>query len=207
MLFAIDVGNFNNGNVKGSAAQVIYRNLAICLVLLIKTKGQGSCGRLIDDALDFETSNTASIFGRLALTVIEVSRHSNDRFGHFFTQIIFCRLFHFAQNFSRDLLWRHFFITGLNPCIAVIRLNNFVWHEADVFLYFFVGKFTAHQALYRIHGVAWVGNRLAFRRRANKHFAVFHIGNNRRGCTSAFGVFNHARGAVFNYRNARVGGS
>ncbi len=52
LLLAIDVGNFNDGDVKRAAAQVVHGDFAVALFGLDQTKGQRSSGGLVDDTLD-----------------------------------------------------------------------------------------------------------------------------------------------------------
>ena len=104
LFLAIDISNLDNGHVKRTTTQVIHRNFAVAFFHFVHTKRQGSGGRFIDDAFDFQTSNAASIFGGLALCVVEVSGHGDNGFGHGFTEVIFSGFFHFAQNIGADLL-------------------------------------------------------------------------------------------------------
>ena len=207
LLLTIYVSNFNNGYVECTAAQVIHSDLTIHFVLLVETKCQCCSGWLVDDALDIQTSNTASIFSSLTLAIVEVSRNSNHCLSYFLAEIVFGCLFHFAQNFCWYLLWRHFFITRFNPSITIVCLNNFVRHQTDVFLHFSISKLTAHQTLHRVDGVFRIGNWLAFCRCANQYFAVFNVSNDGWSCTAAFCVLDNFRCIVFNNWNARVCGS
>ena len=84
-----------------------------------------------------------------------------------------------------------------HPSVAVFGFHDFERHQVDVFLYFFVFKFVADQAFYRVDGVLRVGNRLAFGRRAHKDFAAVQISDNGGGGACAFGVFNYFGCAVF----------
>src|SRR5699024_3008967 len=89
LLFTVDLGDFNDGDVERAAAQVIDGNLAITLFCLVHAKGQGCRRGLVDDALDFKAGNATGILGGLALAVVEVGRHGNDGFGHFFAKVVF----------------------------------------------------------------------------------------------------------------------
>src|SRR3546814_10783699 len=40
LLFAIDIGDFDNGNIESTAAQIVDRYLAVALVGLVHAKGQ-----------------------------------------------------------------------------------------------------------------------------------------------------------------------
>ena len=89
------VADFQNRDVKGTAAKVKNRNLFI--VFLVQPIGQGGCGGLIDDSQHVETGNFAGIFGGLTLAVAEISRNGNDRVGNFLAQVFFSRIFDVGQ--------------------------------------------------------------------------------------------------------------
>jgi hypothetical protein len=71
LLLAVDFGDFNDRDVEGAAAEVVDRDLAILAALLVEAIGQRGRGRLVDDALDFETGDAAGILGRLALASLK----------------------------------------------------------------------------------------------------------------------------------------
>jgi len=72
-LLAVHLGDLDDGDVEGAAAQVIHRDFAVAF-LLVHAEGERSRGRLIDDALDFQPGDAAGILGGLALAVVEVGR-------------------------------------------------------------------------------------------------------------------------------------
>src|SRR5690554_3839307 len=147
LLFAIDVSQLDDGNVEGTAAQVIDRNFAIALFGLVHTEGQSRCSRFVDDALDVQAGNAAGILGGLTLTVVEVGGHGNDSLGDFFTQVVFGRFLHFAQHVRRDLRRSKLFALRFYPCIAVVGLDDGVRHELDVFLHGLLVELATDKAL------------------------------------------------------------
>jgi len=64
--------------------------------------GKRSRSRLVDEAQDFEAGKLASVLRGLALRVIEISRHGDDRAIDGFTKKGFCPIFQLAQNERRD---------------------------------------------------------------------------------------------------------
>src|SRR5262249_20588195 len=94
--FEDTVANFQNGNVKGAAAQVVDRNLFV--LLLVQAVGQGSSGRLINDAQDFQARDFSRVLGRVALRIVEVGRNGNDSLGDFLAQFRFRVALQFRQN-------------------------------------------------------------------------------------------------------------
>jgi hypothetical protein len=73
------VADVEDGDVEGAAAEVEDRDLLV--LLLVQAVGQRRRGGLVDDALDLEAGDLAGVLGGLALGVVEVGRHGDDRFG------------------------------------------------------------------------------------------------------------------------------
>ena len=207
LLFAIDVGNFDDGDVKRAAAQVIYRDLAVAFFVFVHSKGQGRGGGLVDDALDIQTGNTARVLGGLALSVVEIGRHGDHRVGHFFAQVVLGGLLHFSQDVGTDLLWRHAVTANFHPGVAVVGSGDFVRHQVDVLLHFFLRKLASDQALDRIQRVARVGNRLALGRGADQYFTVLLVGNDGRRRARALGVFDDLGRVALHDGDTAVGGA
>jgi len=170
-------------------------------------QGQGSSGGFVDDALDVQTGNAASVFGGLALCVVEVRRHRDHCLGHFFAEVVFGGFFHLAHDFGADL-WRGQFVAAhFHPGVAVVGFGDGVRHQVDVFLDFFFRELAADQAFDRVQRVFGVGDGLAFGRGTDQNLAVFLVRNDRRGGASAFGVLDHFGRVAFHDGHARVGGA
>ena len=158
-MLTVYVGNFNDGQVEGTTTQVVYRHRTVT-ALLVHAVGKGRCGRLVDDPLDFETGNLARVFRRLALAVIEVGRHGDNRGSHFLTQIVFCGFLHLLEDFGRNLGRSHLLALHLYPRIAIVGLGDFIRHHLDVFLNHIVLETTTDQSLDGVQRVVRVGHRL-----------------------------------------------
>ena len=128
LFFAVDIGDFDDRNIEGTAAEVVYRDDAIA-AFFIDTVGERSRSRFVDDAFDVETRDTAGIFRRLTLRIVEIRRNGDYRFFDFFTEIILGGLFHFLEHFGRDLRRGHFLAVDFDPRIAVVGFNDFVRHH------------------------------------------------------------------------------
>ena len=100
LLLAINVGNFDDRHVEGTTAEVIHGNLAILAISLVHAISERRRSRLIDNALHFQTSNTACILGGLTLGVIKIGRHGNHRLGDFLTEVVLSGFFHLFQHLS-----------------------------------------------------------------------------------------------------------
>ncbi len=65
------VVNGQDGHIKGSTTKIEHKDVVFA-TLLVQAIGDGSCCWLIDDALNCQASNDASILGGLPLSVVEV---------------------------------------------------------------------------------------------------------------------------------------
>ena len=175
--FTVDFVDFDNRDIERTAAQVVYRDGAVALTF-IQAVGQRRCGRFVDNAFYFQTGDTAGVFCRLTLRIVKVGRNGNNGFGDRLAKIIFCGLFHFFQHFRRDLRRRHFLTFYFQPGIAIVGRGNFVRHDFDITLHFFVLETTADQTLDSEQRVLRVGHRLTFSRLAHQSFAILRISNN-----------------------------
>ena len=81
------VADFEHRDIEGAAAQVIDGDLLV--LLLVETVSERGRGRLVDDAEHFETGDLARVLRRVALRVVEVSRHGDDGLGDLFAELGF----------------------------------------------------------------------------------------------------------------------
>ena len=136
-MLTVHFGDFNDGYVEGAAAQVIYGEPGVSLFLVHAVGQRRGCG-FVDDAPHLQSRDLACVLGRLALRIVEICRHGNDRLGYFLTQVILRRLPHFHEHARGDLRGRHLFAFYINPGIAVVRLDDFIGHHADILLHYVV---------------------------------------------------------------------
>ena len=202
--FAINFVDFDNRDIESTTTEVVNRNSTVAH-FFIQTVSQRGRGWFVDDTFDFQTGDTAGIFGCLTLRIVEVSRYGDNRFSYRFTQVIFSRFLHFLQHFSRDLRRCSFGAFHIQPCVAIVCGNNFVWHDRNVTLNFFVLEAAANQAFNRKQGVLRVCHCLTFSRLTNQSFTILGIGNDRRRGAIAFGVLQHACSSAIHNRYTRVG--
>ena len=71
-----DVTDIDDGHIEGTAAQVIYHDLLLFLVL--KAVSQGCCSGLVDDTLYIQACDLTCVLGGLTLCVVEVCRNGDD---------------------------------------------------------------------------------------------------------------------------------
>ncbi len=83
--FAINFVDFDNRDIESTTTEVVNRDRAVAH-FFIQTVRQRGRGRFVDDTFDFQTGDTASIFGCLTLRIVEVSRYGDNRFSYRFTR-------------------------------------------------------------------------------------------------------------------------
>ena len=89
-------------NIEGTTTQVEDEHIALTLSILVKTVGDGSSGRLVDDTENVETGNQTSVLGGLALGVTEVGGDGNNSVVDGTTQVSLSSLTHLDQNHRGD---------------------------------------------------------------------------------------------------------
>mmetsp|Transcript_109647 Transcript_109647/g.340299 ORF Transcript_109647/g.340299 Transcript_109647/m.340299 type:complete len:677 (+) Transcript_109647:253-2283(+) len=99
-------------DVKGAAPEVVDED--VLLGLLVKTIGNGGCGRLVDDSQHVEASDGAGILRGLPLRIVEVSGNGDNGMLHLLAQVVLGGLLHLGQNHGGDLLWCHHLVLALD---------------------------------------------------------------------------------------------
>src|SRR6267142_2917834 len=89
-----------DGNIKRAAAEIVDGNFAA--LLFVQAVGQRRGSRLVDETENFQTGDFASVFGGLALRVVEIRRHGDDGAIDGFAEERFRPVFQFAQNECRN---------------------------------------------------------------------------------------------------------
>ena len=74
--------DLNDGNIKGTAAQVVYHNSL--LFFIVKSIGQGCRRRLVDNTLYIQTGDLTGILGGLTLSVVKVSGNRDNGLRYLF---------------------------------------------------------------------------------------------------------------------------
>ena len=206
LVLALDLGDLDDRDIKGAAAQIVDHDLAVA-ALLVHAIGKRRRGRLVDDAFDLQPGDATGVLGGLALGVVEIGRHGDHRLGDGFAQVILGGLLHLAQHLRGDFLWRHLAATGLDPGIPVIGGHNLEGRQMQVFLHDCIAELAADQALDGMQRVLRIGDGLALGGLPDQDFTVLGVGDDGRRGTSAFAVFQHFGLAALQHRHARVGGA
>ncbi len=206
LALAVDVGELDDRDVEGAAAEVVHGDLAVT-ARLVEAIGQRGRRRLVDDALDGEARDAAGVLGRLALLVVEVRRHRDHGFRDRLAEVVLGRLLHLHEHARRDLRRRHLLAVDFDPRVAVVGLDDVVRDHADVLLHDRVVVLAADQALDRVERVLRVGDGLALGRLADQDLVVLGEGDDGRRGAVTLAVLDHAGLAAFHDRDAGVGGA
>ncbi len=197
------VTDFQNRNIERATTEIVDGD---CFIrLLIQTVGQGCRRRFVDNAFDIQPGNLAGIFGGLALTVIKVSRHSNDRFGHRLTEVVFRCLFEFLKHHGGDLRRRIMLIINLNAHVSRVAIGGFlhgVGHHAHFFRHF--SKTAPHKSFNGVDRLIRVGHGLATCNLADKPLTIFGKGDDGRRCPTPFLVGDDGWLTAFHHCHNRV---
>ena len=172
------IANVEDGHVERAAAKVVHQNLLVAV--LLKAVRQRSSRRLVDDTQHFQTRDTASVLGRLTLSVIEVRRDGDNRLRDLFAQIGFGGFLHLRQDHSGNVL-------------------RSVGLAVDVYL-----VVRAHLTLDGDDGTVGVGHSLTLCDLTDHALAVLGESHDRRRSARAFRVRDNNRLAAFHDRHAAV---
>ena len=179
------VAHFQNGNIEGAAAQVEDGDLFIGF--FVRTVGQRGGRGLVDDALDFQAGDAAGVLGGLALGVVEVGGHGDDRFGDRLAQIGFGVGLEFGQDHGRNLGRAVDAAVHFHPGVVIGGLGDEIGGMLFPAVDFRAVEFAAHQAFDGENGAFGVGHGLALGDFAHQPFLVGKS-DHRRGGAAAFGI-------------------
>ena len=112
---------------------------------------------------------------------------------------------HLLQNEGGDLRGRILLAVGLNPGVAVGRLDDLIGNEIHVLLGQRIVERPADEALDREEGLLRIGDRLALGRLADETLAVVGKGDDGWGSPCAFRVLDDLRSLALHHRHAGIG--
>ncbi|PKS06781.1 hypothetical protein jhhlp_006855 [Lomentospora prolificans] len=92
------------GDIESTTTKIEDEDVALTLVLLVETVGNGGRGGLVNDTEDIETGNETGILGSLTLRVVEVGGYSDDSLGNGGTEVALGSLSHLGEDHSGNLL-------------------------------------------------------------------------------------------------------
>src|SRR6266446_387535 len=194
------LADFQDGDVEGAAAVVEHGHDLV--LLLVQSVGQRSRRGLVDDAAHFQPGDAAGILGRLALGVVEVGRHGDDRLAHGLAEVVLGRPLQLLQDLRADLRRAPLLSLDLHHGVAVVRLDDLERNAPAL-----VGRLlelAAHEALDGVDGVLRIGDRLPAGDLADQDLAVLAEADDGRGEPVALLVLDHLRVAPLHDRDHRV---
>ena len=174
--------DFEDRDVERAATEVVHRDGLV--LLLVEPVGERGRRRLVDDAEDVEACDLAGVFRRLALCVVEVRGHRDDRVGDRLAEIVLGRLLQLLEHHRGDLRRRELLAAGLDPRVAVVGGDDAIGNA--LLLTGHLGKLPAHETLDGEHGVFRVGDGLPLRDLPDESLTFFSECDDRRGDSRAF---------------------
>ena len=132
---------------RSPTAQIVDGDALV--LFLIQTIGEGSRGRLVNDAQHGQAGDLAGIFGGLALAVIEIRGDRDNGFRDRLPEIVFGSLFHLLQNHGRDFGWAVPLAPDFDVGISIGSGHDFVRQSLDGFADLRRFEFASNQPLNR----------------------------------------------------------
>ena len=151
--------DLEDGDVERPAAEIVDGGQAV--LLGVEPVGQAGGRRLVDDALDLEAADRGGVLGGLALSVVEMGRHGDDRLRHRLAEEGLGAGLEIAQDHRRDLRRAQGLVAQDDGDVAVGGLLQPVRQLRQGLLDLGRSELLADQALDRIEGVGRVGGGLA----------------------------------------------
>lgn len=175
--------DLKDGDIEGTTTQVVNSNHTVAL--LLKTVGQSSSSRLVDNSEDVETRNLTGVLGGLTLRVVEIGRNSDDTVLDRLAQVVLSGLLHLLQDETTNLSRRVLLTARLNPGITVGVLNDLVGDLLQITLNLRVGVLASDETLRGEQSVLRVHDRLALGGDTDQPLAILSECNDRwrRSCT------------------------
>lgn len=181
--FENTASDFEEGDIESTSTQIVDCNhLAISL---IKTESEGGSGGLIDDSLDLQVGDLASIFSRLSLGVVEVSRHGDDSLFDGLPEVRLSSLLHLDEHESANLRGRVLLASGFDPSVAIASSHYLIGQLLKILLGVGVVESAPNESLGSEHGVLGVGHCLTLSRDTYESLTIFGKGYSRGGCSLA----------------------
>ena len=200
------VAQLQDGDVKGSAAQVIHRD---CLVEgLAKAVGQRGRGRLIDDADDLQLGDLARGPHRLPLRVVEICGDRDHGLADFLADPVLRDIPDVIQEQRGDFAQAVNILVHLDDhFLLLLRGKDRVFHIMLDLLDLVGKERPADQPLGSEHGIFGVDQDLPFRGLSDQAVALAVHGDHRRDQVAAAGVGDDPRPSPLHDRGARISGA
>mmetsp|Transcript_7714 Transcript_7714/g.23772 ORF Transcript_7714/g.23772 Transcript_7714/m.23772 type:complete len:316 (+) Transcript_7714:1455-2402(+) len=197
-------------HIERTSTEIEDEHGALTAGLLVQTVGDGGRGRLVDDAVHGETGDGAGVLGGLALGVVEVGRHSDDRILDFLAEVVLGDLLHLGEHHGRDLLRGEALgltlVLHLDVGLVAVSTHHLEREVLHVVLHIRVVELAADQTLGVEDGVRGVHGHLVLGGVTDQTLGVGE-GDVRRGGTVTLVVGDHFAAIVLPDSHTRVGGT
>ncbi|ROW15263.1 hypothetical protein VPNG_02959 [Cytospora leucostoma] len=167
--------DLQHGDIESTTTKIVDSDNTVSL--LLETVGQSSSGRLVDDTENVKAGDLTGILGSLTLGVVEVGGDGNDGVLDGLAEVSLGGLLHLLEDEATNLGRRVALSTGRHPSVAVVVLNDLVWHLLDVALNLDVGELSADQTLGGEEGVFGVNDGLTLSGDTNQTLAILSEGD------------------------------
>ena len=192
--FKYTIAEFEDRDIECTTTEVEYCDFLV-FVDFVKTIRKSRSSRFVYDTFYCKTSDFASFFCRLTLSIVEVSRNCDDCFSYSLTKIVFGSFLHFLKSHSRDFLSSIFATINVNTRSVVVATYHLVRDTFYFFCYIII-SFT-HETLDRIDSAFRVSDCLAFSRVTYFAFATVNKCYYRRSSVATFAVRDNNRVVTF----------
>ena len=154
------VVNCEDRHVKCATTKIVHKDVLLT-AFLVKAVGNGSGRGLVNDANHIKSSDSASVFSRLSLRIVEVCRYSNNSVLDLLSKIVLSSFLHLREHHRGD------FFRGelLSACVVrhgnwhvrlVILRLNIIRKPLHILLHLFVIESSANESLSNVDGVLGV---------------------------------------------------
>ncbi len=172
--------DLQDGDIEGTTAKIVDSDNAVSL--LLKTVGQSSSGRLVDDTKNVQTGNLTSILGALTLSIVEVGRDSDDGVLDGLGEVSLSSLLHFVEDEATNLRGGVLLVASRNPGVTVAVLDDLVGDLLDVALDLSIGELATDQTLGSEKGVLGVDDGLTLSGDTDETLAILGKSDNGGSC-------------------------
>ena len=193
-----------DGNVEGTAAQVVYGDGLLLLLVLVEAEGEGGRSRLVDDALDLEAGDLARVLGGLALRVVEIGGHRDDRLADRLAEIVLGGLLHLLEDEGGDFLGAVALAGDIDADVGAV-VDDVVGHELGLVAHLLISA--PHETLDRVDRVLGVGDHLVLGRLADHALALGRKADDGGSRALALGVGDDDGLPALHDRHAGIGGA
>ncbi len=195
------VAELEHRHVERAAAEVEDENRLVGAFLVEPVRECGR-GRLVDDAEDVEAGDLAGVLRRLALRVVEVRGHGDDRVGDRVAEECLRVGLQLLQDHRADLRRRVVLAVDLHADVVVRALDDLVGDDLHLLRDLVV--LPAHEALDRKDRVRGVRDLLALCGRPDEPLTVLRERDDGRRRAAALGVRDDGRLAAFEHGDAGI---